>query len=282
MKVLNMKSTFYGAMAAFASTGTLMAQELERVGKPTPGAVDWPPAVGEIAHQSHALNVALMWLCFVISLFVVALLIIVVFRFRDTGKEPRRFSHNTPLEIAWTLIPVLVLVVLAVFSVPALRNQVVIPEADVVIKATGYQWYWGYEYPEEGIAFDSILLQREELAEYGYQPDEYLLAVDNAVVVPVGKNVVVETTGADVIHSWKVPSFYSMADAVPGRTLVTWFNADREGLYFGQCSELCGKDHAYMPIAVKVVSEADYAAWLEDAKEEFATGPKSIDVASAQ
>ncbi len=274
---MNLKKAGMGIFGALGAAALMMpawAQDslgdLERVGKPTDGSMWFPPTSGEMAHQGQALNTALIYLSIVISIFVVVLLAIVIIRFRDKGEEPRRFSHNTPLEIAWTLIPVLILVVLAVFSVPALRTQLSAPEADVVIHATGSQWFWSYEYAEDGIAFDSYMLGRDELADYGYQDDEYLLAVDNAVVVPVGKNVVVQVTGSDVIHAWKVPSLYVMTDAVPGRTLVTWFNADKEGVYFGQCSELCGKDHSYMPIVVKVVSEEAYQEWMTMAKEEFA------------
>ncbi len=285
MNIMRMKSGILGAMAAatasasFAQDALNNVADAERVGKPVDGGIWFPPSVGEVAEQGHALNVGLIWLSFIISIFVVVLLLIVIVRFRDTGKEPKRFSHNTPLEIAWTLIPVLVLVVLAVFSVPALRAQLSVPQADVLIKVTGLQWSWDYEYPEEGIYFNSYRLEKDELAEYGYRDDEYLFAVDNPMVVPVGKNVVLQITSDNVIHSWKLPSLYVMKDAVPGRTEVTFFNADREGLYFGQCSELCGKDHAYMPIVVKVVSEEEYQEWLDAAKEEFAQGPASVQIA---
>lgn len=277
--MMKMKSSLaYGATAAlFASS--VFAQELERVGKPTQDGMWFQPAVGEKAQMAQALNTGLIYLCIAISLFVVVLLGIVIVKFRDTGKEPKRFTHNSMLEIAWTLVPVLVLVVLSIFSVPALLAQVTHPKADLVIKVTGNQWYWNYEYPEEGIVFDSIMLTREELAEYGYQDDEYLLAVDNAVVVPVNANVTVQMTAMQVIHSWKIPSLYVMADAVPGRTTIQSFKADKVGMYFGQCSELCGKNHAYMPIVLKVLSEEDYAEWLKGAKEEFAMAPARTQLA---
>ncbi len=283
MNMTKIKSGFLGvaaSMIATASFAQAVSLDDERVGKPTPDGTWFQPNVGDVAHQGYALNVGLIILSIVICLFVVALLLIVIVRFRDTGKEPRRFSHNTPLEIAWTLIPVLILVVLAVFSVPALRAQLSIPQADVVVKITGLQWSWDYEYIEEGVYFNSYRLEKEELAEYGYMEDEYLLAVDNPMVVPVNKNIVLQITSDNVIHSWKVPSMYVMKDAVPGRTEVTFFNADREGIYFGQCSELCGKDHAYMPIVVKVVSEEEYQEWLAGAKEEFASIPSAFEVAS--
>jgi cytochrome c oxidase subunit 2 len=137
------------------------------------------------------------------------------------------------------------------------------PEADVTIKVTGYQWYWGYEYVDHGVEFSQFMLAREDLAEHGYTDDLYLLATDTAMVVPVGKNVVLQITAADVIHSWTIPAFGVKQDAVPGRLAQLWFNAEQEGIYFGQCSELCGISHAYMPITVKVVSEEEYLAWLE-------------------
>ena len=179
-------------------------------------------------------------------------------------------------------MPILILVFIGSFSLPVLFNQQEIPEADVTIKATGYQWYWGYEYPDHEFAFDSFLLQREELAEYGYNDDEYLLATDAAMVVPVGKTIVVQVTGADVIHSWTIPAFGVKQDGIPGRLAELWFRADTEGVYFGQCSELCGKDHAYMPITVKVVSEEAYEAWLDGAIQEYAGKPRSLTVASAE
>ena len=161
-----------------------------------------------------------------------------------------------------------------------LWKQQEIPAGDITIKATGNQWFWSYEYPDEGISFDSFLLPRDQLAANGYNDDEYLLAVDNAVVVPVGKTVVVQVTGADVIHSWAIPAFAVKQDGVPGRIAQLWFKADKEGIYFGQCSELCGKDHSYMPIAVKVVSEAAYADWLNRTKAADAGTSAPITVAS--
>ena len=181
---------------------------------------------------------------------------------------PARFTHNSPLEVAWTLIPVLILVFIGSFSLPELFKQQDFKqvEADITIKATGNQWFWSYEYPEEGIAFDSFMLAREDLAANGYDDSLYLLATDTAVVLPVGKTIVVQVTASDVIHAWKVPAFGVMQDAVPGRLAQLWFKAEKEGIYFGQCSEICGKDHAYMPITVKVVSEEAYAKWVEGAK----------------
>jgi cytochrome c oxidase subunit 2 len=173
-------------------------------------------------------------------------------------------------------------VFIGAFSLPVLFKQQVIPEGDITIKVTGYQWFWGYEYVDEGFSFDSFMLARDELEEYGYSQDEYLLATDTAVVVPVGKTVVMQVTAADVIHSWTIPAFGVKQDAVPGRLAELHFTPEREGVYFGQCSELCGKDHAYMPITVKVVSQEAYDTWLENARAEYAGTPAAVQVASAE
>jgi cytochrome c oxidase subunit 2 len=196
------------------------------------------------------------------------LLVIVIVRFNARANPiPSRTTHNTLIEIAWTIIPIVILMVIAVPSFKLLFFQLNIPAADVTVKATGKQWYWSYNYPDNGqIEFDSLMLKEGERKEG--QPR--LLAVDNEMVVPVNKTVRVITTGADVIHSFAVPSFGIKIDAVPGRINETWFKATREGIYYGQCSELCGKDHAYMPIAVHVVSEQAFAAWLEEAKKKYA------------
>jgi cytochrome c oxidase subunit 2 len=206
-----------------------------------------------------------------VCLLVLALIVIVIVRFnRRSNPTPASFTHNTPVEILWTVVPILILVFIGSFSLPELFRQQEIPEADITIKVTGNQWFWSYEYIDEEFAFDSFMLAREDLAEHGYAPDEYLLATDTAVVVPTGKVVVMQVTGSDVIHSWTIPAFGVKQDAVPGRLAELWFKADREGVYFGQCSELCGKDHAYMPITVKVVSPEAYDAWLATAREEYA------------
>ncbi len=160
-----------------------------------------------------------------------------------------------------------------------LFKQQEIPEADINIKVTGYQWFWGYEYTDHDFGFESFMLAKEDLADYGYAEDEYLLATDTAVVVPVGKTVVMHVTAADVIHSWTIPAFGVKQDAVPGRVAQLWFEAEQEGIYFGQCSELCGKDHAYMPITVKAVSQEAYEAWLDGAIEQYAGTPRDVNVA---
>lgn len=244
-----------------------MAQALEVVGAPTPGGTGFQPAATELASELQGLDHMILYIITAISAFVAVLLLIVIVRYnRRANPNPAKFTHNTPIEILWTLVPVLILVFIGSFSLPALFKQQEIPAADVTIKVTGNQWFWSYEYPDEGIAFDAFLLEKDKLAAAGYDESLYLLATDNAVVVPVGKTIVVQTTAADVIHSWKVPAFGVMQDAVPGRLAQLWFKAEKEGIFFGQCSEICGKDHAYMPITVKVVSEETYAKWVAGAK----------------
>ncbi len=250
-------------------SSTAVAQSLEVIGAPTPEGIGFQPAVTEVASGLQSLDHMILIIIGVITVFVTALLLIVIFRFnRRANPTPARFTHNTPLEVLWTLIPVLVLVFIGSFSLPQLFKQQDFTEvqADLTIKVTGNQWFWSYEYPDEGVSFDSFLLPKDQLAAAGYDESLYLLATDTAVVVPVGKTVLVQVTGADVIHAWKVPAFGVMQDAVPGRLAQVWFKAEKEGIFFGQCSEICGKDHAYMPITVKVVSEAAYAKWLEAAK----------------
>ncbi|WP_372885344.1 cytochrome c oxidase subunit II [Shimia sp.] len=249
------------------------AQEVEVIGKPKDGLMGWQPAATELARDLQSLDQMILVIITAIVLFVAALLLFIFIRYnRRANPTPATFTHNTPIEIAWTIGPILILVFIGAFSLPVLFKQQEIPEADITIKATGYQWYWGHEYVDHGFAFDSFLLAKDELEENGYQPDEYLLATDTQVVVPSGKTIVVQVTGADVIHSWTIPAFGVKQDAVPGRLAELWFKVDEgmEGIYFGQCSELCGKDHAYMPITVKVVTQAEYEAWLTGAIEEYA------------
>ena len=202
-----------------------------------------------------------------IMAFVLFLIGYACIRFRASrNKEASTTSHNTTIEVLWTLIPCLILTVLAVPSFKVLYSQDEIPKADVTIKAIGYQWYWGYEYPDENIIFDSYMIDEKDLKEG--QPR--LLTVDNEVYVPVNKVVKVMITANDVLHAWALPSFGVKRDAVPGRINETWFKADRTGTFYGQCSELCGIKHAFMPITVNVVTEDEYNEWLDKAKVEFA------------
>lgn len=247
--------------------GGAFAQALETVGQPLPDGIGFQPASTELARDLQWLDHTILIIIGIITVFVTLLLIYVMIRFnRKTNPTPRGFTHNTPLEIAWTLIPVLILVFIGTFSVPILRKQQIMPVADITIKATGNQWFWSYEYVDDGVSFDSFMLAKDQLEANGYTPEQYLLATDTAVVVPVGKTVVMQVTGADVIHAWTIPAFGVKQDGVPGRLAQLWFAAEKEGVYFGQCSELCGKDHAYMPITVKVVSQEAYDKWLEGAK----------------
>ena len=205
-----------------------------------------------------------------ISVFVLFLMAYAMIRFRASrNPNPSKRTHNVAVEIIWTLVPCLILIVMAVPSFKVLYSQDTIPKADVTIKAIGYQWYWGYEYPDENIIFESYMIEEEDLKEG--QPR--LLAVDNVVVVPVNKVVKVLITANDVLHAWALPSFGVKRDAMPGRINETWFKAEKEGTYYGQCSELCGIKHAFMPIEVRVVSVKEYEEWLNEAKIKFAKEP---------
>jgi cytochrome c oxidase subunit 2 len=236
-------------------------------GQPAPWEMTLQEAVTPVMEYITWFHNWLLVIITLITLFVLALLVIVVVRFNSKANpSPSRTTHNTLLEVAWTLVPVIILVAIAVPSFKLLFLQTTIPAADLTIKATGKQWYWSYAYPDANFEFDSLMLKDNERK--ADQPR--LLAVDNEIVVPVNKTVRVQVIGSDVIHAFAVPAFGVKIDAVPGRLNETWFKATREGVYYGQCSELCGKDHAYMPIAVRVVSEKDYATWLEQAKKKYA------------
>ena len=212
-------------------------------------------------------NNLLLPIIIAISVFVLFLMLYACVRFRASANpNPSKRTHNVTVEILWTLIPCLILIVMAVPSFKILYKQDTIPKADLTIKAVGYQWYWGYEYPDENIIFDSYMIEEKDLR--ADQPR--LLTVDHEVVVPVNKVVKVLITANDVLHAWALPAFGVKRDAVPGRINETWFKAEKEGTYYGQCSELCGIKHAFMPITVKVVSEEDYQEWLSEARVKFA------------
>ena len=254
------------AVTLIAMTGVCLAD----YGIGEPGQIGLQGSASPIAETIHWFHDLLLWLIGAITLFVLALLVIVIVKFNSKAHPvPSKTTHNAAIEIAWTLIPVLILVVIAVPSFRLLKDQLVIPQADMTIKATGNQWNWAYEYAKDSgnIRFDSYMLQDADRKDPANQPR--LLAVDNEVVVPINKVVRVQVTANDVLHSFTVPSFGIRVDAVPGRLNETWFKATREGIYYGQCSELCGKDHAFMPIAFRVVSEAKYAEWLADAQKKF-------------
>ncbi|MEL6287305.1 MAG: cytochrome c oxidase subunit II [Pseudomonadota bacterium] len=235
-------------------------------GQPTEWGIGFQNGVTDIADYIHWFhNVLMIPIIFGISLFVLALLIYVCMKFSaKKNPTPSRNAHNTTLEVAWTVVPVLILLVIAVPSFRLLYAQYDFPKADVVVKAIGHRWYWEYKYPEAGEAvnFEAYMVAKEDL-----KPGQpRLLATDNDVVVPVNKVVHVLVTANDVMHNWTMPAFGSKIDAVPGRTTATWFKARREGIYYGQCSELCGSQHAFMPISVRVVNDGQYARWLEARK----------------
>jgi cytochrome c oxidase subunit 2 len=273
-------SKIFGLIAGMSAMPALAQDGLEIIGVPIDRGLGFQPAVTELARDLQWLDAMILYIITAIVVFVTALMGYVIIRYnRRANPNPASFTHNSPVEIAWTVIPVLILTVIGVYSLPVLFKQQEIPEADLTIKVTGNQWYWGYEYVDHGFGFDSFMIGdgkvlndevEAELVAAGYTRDEFLLATDTAVVVPVGQIVVMQLTGADVIHSWTIPAFGVKQDAVPGRLAQLWFKAEKEGVYFGQCSELCGKDHAYMPITVKVVSQEAYEEWLKVAIDEYA------------
>ena len=250
---------------AWTVAGAALAQDLPFRGEPIPRGIALQTPATSIKAETVWLDNMLLWIIVPISILVMALLLwVIVFHNSRFNPVPARFTHNSPLEVAWTVGPILILIFIGSFTVPALFREQIMPEPEVTIKVTGYQWHWGYEYVDHDVEFLSFLLEREELAEFGYEDRHYLLATDTAVVVPIGRDVVMQVTAADVIHSWTIPAFGVKQDGVPGRLAELWFNVDHEGIYFGQCSELCGQAHAYMPITVHAVSEEAYIAWLEE------------------
>lgn len=228
-------------------------------GAPREWQIDLQDAASPVMESMRSFNLLLLVIIIPIVIFVLGLLLWVIVRYRESANpNPSRLSHNTTIEVLWTIVPVLILVVIAIPSFRLLFHQFNFPKADVVVKATGKQWFWSYEYPEDKIAFDSFPIKDEDL-----KPGQLRnLSVDNEMVVPVNKVVQVLITGADVVHQWVVPAFGSRADAIPGRVNRTWFLAKEPGIYYGQCSALCGQGHSYMPIAVKVVSEDEYRQWI--------------------
>ncbi|MFO1089126.1 MAG: cytochrome c oxidase subunit II [Hyphomicrobiales bacterium] len=243
--------------------GFALAQEAGG-SQPRPWEMSLQPAATPVAENIHSFHNGLLVVITLISLLVLSLLVYVMMRFNARSNPvASRTTHNTMIEVVWTIVPVLILIGIAIPSFKLLYFQRVIPKADMTIKAVGNQWYWSYEYPDLGqVAFDAYMVPEKELKEG--QPR--LLATDKDVVVPVGKTIHLLTTANDVIHSWAMPSFGVKIDAIPGRINDDWFRVEREGIYYGQCSELCGKDHAFMPIAVRAVSEADFKTWSDTAK----------------
>ncbi len=273
-RLMGMARAGAGGMTALVAAGVSAASAAQ----PEDWQIGFQPAASEVMHDITWFNNFTLWIVIPIVVFVTALLGICVVRFRaKANPTPSRTTHHTMIEVLWTVVPILILVVIAVPSFRLLYKELVLPETELTIKATGYQWYWGYEYAEDGmedVSFDSLMLTDEDrkarMEARGLTEKQVprLLAVDNQLVVPVDTNIRIQVTAADVIHAFAMPAFGVKVDAIPGRLNETWFRADGTGVYYGQCSELCGKDHAFMPIAIRVVSKEQFASWVEAAKDD--------------
>jgi cytochrome c oxidase subunit 2 len=263
-----------GAMATIGTGGLALAAQ------PTPWQLNFQPAASPVMERITEFHNFLLIVITVITLFVLALMIYVFVKFNARANPtPTTTTHNTLVEVLWTVIPIIILVVIAVPSFKLMYYSDRAVEADMTLKAAGNQFFWTYEYPDhDDLTFDAIIVEEEDLKE----GDLRLLTTDNAVVLPVDTTVRLLLTANDVIHSWAMPAFGVKLDAVPGRLNETWFRITKEGTYYGQCSELCGANHGYMPIMVKAVSKVAFAAWVEQAKKEFAVdqAPESTRVAS--
>jgi cytochrome c oxidase subunit II len=259
-KTLGLASTVALLALALAGAGAALAAQ------PVPGGIGLQPPATEVAEHIGSFKTLTMWIIVPITLFVLALLIYVGVKFNaNANKTPSKVTHHTGLEIAWTVIPILILAVLAVPSFRLLYEEAVIPKSDMTLKVVGHAWYWEYVYPDHGdIKVDALMLEDADRTDPVNQPR--LLSTDNYLIIPVGKTVRVEVTAADVIHSWYVPSFGVQMYAIPGRLNETWFKAEKAGKYYGQCNMICGARHAYMPIAIHVVTDEQFAAWTEAAK----------------
>ena len=288
-------TSFLTLLATAAAAPAVAQNALEPLGKPVDGLMGFQPPATELMRDIIFLDNLLLYIITAICILVFALIGIVIVRYnRRANPNPKSFTHNTPIEILWTIGPIVILVLIGAFSLPVLFKQQIIPEGEVNIKVTGHQWYWTYQYTdtENDFEFDSYMIgqpasldedarpadadvtpyvlddaMRAKLVDAGFAEDEFLLATDTSVVVPVDRVVVMTVTADDVIHSWTIPAFGVKQDGVPGRLAQLWFKAEKEGIFFGQCSELCGKDHAYMPITVKVVSQDLYDKWLAQVSE---------------
>ena len=261
-------ATALGAgMTSVLMAAPALAEDL--LGQPTDGSIGLQPAAAPLKHHAHFFHdMILLPIIIAISLFVLALLVWIVIRYNAKANPvPAKFSHNTALEIVWTLVPVLILMVIAIFSFRLLFEYHDTPKVDLTVKATGYQWYWGYEYPDQEIGeITSTMMSEEDVTKAGLPASLYRLKASEPLVVPVNKVVRVQVTAVDVIHAFALPAFGLKTDAVPGRLNETWFKAEKEGTYYGQCSELCGVDHAFMPIEIKVVSQQAFDAWVASKK----------------
>jgi len=263
MNKYKIMTLFYTVLAFITTVSSgVMANE------PVEGGLNFQPAVTSSAQRIHDFHDMLLVIITAITLFVLVLLIWVVIRYnKKMNPVPSTVTHNVPLEILWTVVPVVILIVIAIPSFKILYKNDRIVNPEMTLKVIGYQWYWGYEYPDHGgIAFNSIMIPEDEIT--GDQ--RRLLSTDTPVVIPIDTDIALLVTANDVIHAWTIPAFGVKMDAVPGRTNETWFRVDKPGRYFGQCSEICGKDHAYMPIEIHAVSKEDFKVWVEKAKEEHA------------
>lgn len=265
-----------GLLALFGPAGAMAAQ-------PEPWQIDFQPAVTPIMEQIQDFNFLLSVIIIAISAFVMVLLGYVMFRFSvKRNPVPSRTSHNTVIEVIWTVVPIMILVLVAVPSFKLLYLEDRTPDADMTIKAIGHQWYWSYEYPDhDGISFDSLMVQDSELKD----GEPRLLATDNDIVLPVDTTVRVLVTADDVLHAWAVPAFGVKIDAVPGRLNETWVRIQEEGTYYGQCSELCGVNHGFMPISVRAVSQEEFQRWVAQKQAELrkpAGGPQLADASASR
>src|ERR1700742_5355974 len=264
------RSMFLRKSGVGVAMAALMAFTAPAMALPYNYEVGFQPAASPVMEQIEDFHRLLFYIIVAVCIFVLALLVYIVVKFRAGANQvPSKVHHNTLLEVAWTLIPVIILVFIAVPSFRLLYFEAALPKPDVTIKAIGKQWFWTYEYPgaQAGFTYDSLGLSDADAAKAG---KPRLLGVDNPIYVPVNKVIQIDTAGADVIHSWAMPQMGVKMDAVPGRINQTWFKPTQTGVFYGQCSELCGARHAYMPIELHVVSQADYDSWLAASKKKFA------------
>ncbi|MGE3302604.1 MAG: cytochrome c oxidase subunit II [Hyphomonadaceae bacterium] len=249
-----------GLAAWAAGAGQAGAIPAPKIGQPVDGAIDLQGGATVVSANIHEFHTILLWIITIVTAVVLLLLLWVMIRYnRRANPTPRKFSHNTLVEIVWTVVPVLILVFIAVKSFPLLAEEEIPPKTELTIKAIGNKWYWSYEYPDMGVSFDSNVLAQKDAAA---RAKPYLLAVDEPLIVPTGINVKVLISSNDVIHSWAMPSFGVKQDAIPGRVNVAWFNVKDPGVYYGQCSELCGIRHAFMPIEIHAVNPVEFEAWI--------------------
>ncbi len=281
MKIFNSIKIYLLTLTIYLLFPMLSQANEQGLGVPTNWGIDLQNPISEVAKDVYDMHFFVLIIITLITLFVLALLLWVCYRYSEkNNKTPSKTVHNTLIEILWTAIPVLILVVIAVPSFKLLYKQDVIPEPDLTIKAIGYQWYWGYEYPDHGnFSYEAFMLQGEDEVEDG-RPFKRMLTTDTIVVVPVNKIVRVQVTAADVLHSWAVPAFSVKTDAVPGRLNETWFKAEKTGIYYGMCSELCGVNHQSMPIEIHVVTENEFEQWVAESQKKYAIVNQNIELSA--